>query len=181
MRQRSVSSRKSGSAISIRRRHTIREHRAADRVVELARAGGDGAIEWCEPDDLAGLRADVERASAVTVGAAQRGIATEAATGVQLHRVLCAHSEGPSGVTRWAQLAEEWAGVRGGGSGWYAGQPLLVTANDYDTKVYNGDVGVVIAHDGDPADLRAAFARGGDVALLYPNQLVAVRTVYAMT
>ncbi|NMD54078.1 MULTISPECIES: exodeoxyribonuclease V subunit alpha [Tsukamurella] len=152
----------------------------ADRVVELARAGGDGAIEWCEPDDLDGLRADVERASAVTVGAAQRGLAAEAATGVQLHRVLCAHSEGPSGVTRWAQLAEEWAGVRGGG-GWYAGQPLLVTANDYDTKVYNGDVGVVIAHEGDPADLRAAFARGGDVALLYPNQLVAVRTVYAMT
>ena len=152
----------------------------ADRVVELARAGGDGAIEWCEADDLAGLRADVERASAVTVGAAQRGLAAEAATGVQLHRVLCAHSEGPSGVTRWAQLAEEWARVRGGG-GWYAGQPLLVTANDYDTKVYNGDVGVVIAHEGDPADLRAAFARGGDVALLYPNQLVAVRTVYAMT
>ncbi|MBS4102243.1 exodeoxyribonuclease V subunit alpha [Tsukamurella paurometabola] len=153
----------------------------ADRVVELAHAGGDGAIEWCEPDDLAGLRADVERASAVTVGAAQRGLAAEAATGVQLHRVLCAHSEGPSGVTRWAQLAEEWAGVRGGSAGWYAGQPLLVTANDYDTKVYNGDVGVVIAHDGDASDLRAAFARGGDVALLYPNQLVAVRTVYAMT
>lgn len=153
----------------------------ADRVVELARAGGDGAIEWCEPDDLAGLRADVERASAVTVGAAQRGLAADAATGVQQHRVLCAHSEGPSGVTRWAQLAEEWAGVRGGGFGWYAGQPLLVTANDYDTKVYNGDVGVVIAHEGDPTDLRAAFARGGDVALLYPNQLVAVRTVYAMT
>lgn len=152
----------------------------ADRVVELARAGGDGAIEWCEADDLDGLRADVERTSAVTVAAAQRGLAAEAAAGVQLHRVLCAHSEGPSGVTRWAQLAEEWAGIRGG-AGWYAGQPLLVTANDYDTKVYNGDVGVVIAHEGDPADLRAAFARGGDVALLYPNQLVAVRTVYAMT
>lgn len=152
----------------------------ADRVVELARAGGDGAIEWCESDDLAGLRADVERASAVTVRAAQSGVAADAATGVQLHRVLCAHSEGPSGVTRWAQLAEEWAGVRGG-AGWYAGQPLLVTANDYDTKVYNGDVGVVIAHEGDSSDLRAAFARGADVALLYPNQLVAVRTVYAMT
>ncbi len=152
----------------------------ADAVVELARAGGGGAIEWCAADDLAGLRDDVQRASAVTVDAARRGLAAEAAAGVQLHRVLCAHSEGPSGVTRWAQLAEEWAGVRGG-SGWYAGQPLLVTANDYDTRVYNGDVGVVIAHEGDPADLRAAFARGGDVALLYPNQLVAVRTVYAMT
>ncbi|KXO95940.1 exodeoxyribonuclease V subunit alpha [Tsukamurella pseudospumae] len=153
----------------------------ADRVIELARDGGDGAIEWCEPDDVEGLRADVRAASAATVAAAQQGLAADAATGVQQHRVLCAHSEGPSGVTRWAQLAEEWAGARSGGAGWYAGQPLLVTANDYDTKVYNGDVGVVIAHDGDPADLRAAFARGSDVALLYPNQLVAVRTVYAMT
>lgn len=153
----------------------------ADRVIELARAGGDGAIEWCEPDDLAGLRADVEAASAATGAAARVGRAVEAASAVQLHRVLCAHSEGPSGVTRWAQLAEEWSGVRPGGSGWYAGQPLLVTANDYDTKVYNGDVGVVIAHGGDPADLRAAFSRGGELALLYPNQLMAVRTVYAMT
>ncbi|MCA0158981.1 ATP-dependent RecD-like DNA helicase, partial [Tsukamurella sp. M9C] len=152
------------------------------RVLCAHSEGPSGVTRWAQlAEEWADLRADVERASAVTVGAAQRGHAAEAATGVQLHRVLCAHSEGPSGVTRWAQLAEEWAGVRGGGSGWYAGQPLLVTANDYDTKVYNGDVGVVIAHDGDPADLRAAFARGGDVALLYPNQLVAVRTVYAMT
>ncbi|WP_019202793.1 exodeoxyribonuclease V subunit alpha [Tsukamurella sp. 1534] len=154
----------------------------ADRVIELARSGGGGAIDWCDPDDTDGLRADVAAAGAATVAAARDGHAPEAAKAVQLHRVLCAHSEGPSGVTRWAQLAEEWAGVRiGGGFGWYAGQPLLVTANDYDAKVYNGDVGVVIAHGGDPADLRAAFARGGDVALLYPNQLVAVRTVYAMT
>ncbi|GAB3135129.1 exodeoxyribonuclease V subunit alpha [Tsukamurella serpentis] len=152
----------------------------ADRVIELARAGGDGAIEWCDPDDLDGLRADVAAAGAATASVAREGLAAEAAAGVQRHRVLCAHSEGPSGVTRWAQLAEEWSGVRGG-SGWYAGQPLLVTANDYDAKVYNGDVGVVIAHDGDPTDLRAAFARGSEVALLYPNQLVAVRTVYAMT
>ncbi|GAA1077637.1 exodeoxyribonuclease V subunit alpha [Tsukamurella spumae] len=153
----------------------------ADRVIELARDGGGGAIEWCEPEDVESLRADVRAASAATVAAAQQGLVADAATGVQQHRVLCAHSEGPSGVTRWAQLAEEWAGARTGGAGWYAGQPLLVTANDYDTKVYNGDVGVVIAHDGDPSDLRAAFARGADVALLYPNQLVAVRTVYAMT
>ena len=29
--------------------------------------------------------------------------------------------------------------------GFYAGQPLLVTANDYDLGVFNGDIGVVVA------------------------------------
>ena len=32
--------------------------------------------------------------------------------------------------------------------GLYAGQPLLITGNDYDLGVFNGDIGVVVVSDG---------------------------------
>lgn len=41
--------------------------------------------------------------------------------------------------------AQDW--ILGGtapGDGFYPGQPLLVTGNDYDLGVFNGDIGVVI-------------------------------------
>jgi exodeoxyribonuclease V alpha subunit len=53
-----------------------------------------------------------------------------------------------------------------------------VTANDYDTGIYNGDTGVVVNIDGRPM---AAFARGQSIKMLHPSQLVSATSVYAMT
>jgi exodeoxyribonuclease V alpha subunit len=49
--------------------------------------------------------------------------------------------------------------------GRYAGQPLLVTANDYENNLFNGDIGVVV-QQGD--DLVAAFRRGGGEPVMLP-------------
>ncbi|MEE2034541.1 ATP-binding domain-containing protein, partial [Rhodococcus chondri] len=89
----------------------------------------------------------------------------------------------PYGVQRWARQAMEWIGTSTGRrldpDRWYPGQPLLVTANDHETRIYNGDTGVVVRRaDG---DLVAAFARGREPFLLHPSRLSAVQTVYAMT
>ena len=62
---------------------------------------------------------------------------------------------------------------------WYAGRPLLVTANDYELKLYNGDTGVVVS-DGAGA-LVAVFGRGAEPVRLAPSRLSAVQTVHAMT
>ena len=43
------------------------------------------------------------------------------------------------------------------------GRPVLVTANDYDTGLFNGDTGVVVATADGP---RVAFARGGAAHVL---------------
>jgi exodeoxyribonuclease V alpha subunit len=65
------------------------------------------------------------------------------------------------------------------GPGWYVGQPLIVTENDYSLGLYNGDIGVVV-NDGQNR-MVAAFERGGEVVTLSPTRLAAVDTVYAMT
>ncbi|MCW2621665.1 MAG: putative exodeoxyribonuclease alpha chain [Frankiales bacterium] len=153
----------------------------ADRVLALLHAGGP-AVSFVPPTDTAGLRADVVSSSLVVAKAAEAGDAGAALAGLELHRLLCAHREGPWGVSEWDRRAREWVGAALGRvldpAIWYAGQPLLVTKNDYDAKVYNGDTGVVVA-EGD--EVTAVFARVGEPVRLHPSRLEALRTVYAMT
>jgi len=75
-------------------------------------------------------------------------------------------------------LAEEIEGF-GDEGGWYAGRPLLVTENDYELRLYNGDTGVVVSTGG--AGVSAAFERRGQILEFRPTRLSAVDTVYAMT
>ena len=61
----------------------------------------------------------------------------------------------------------------------YVGRPLLVTENDYELGLYNGDTGVIVQRAG--ARPTAAFERGGELLHFSPLRLGAVDTVYAMT
>src|SRR5262249_15600373 len=57
---------------------------------------------------------------------------------------------------------------------WYAGRPVLVTANDYGLGLYNGDTGVTVVRDG---SLRAVI---GDKTFA-TSRLADVETMHAMT
>ncbi|WP_280236664.1 exodeoxyribonuclease V subunit alpha [Nocardia cyriacigeorgica] len=155
----------------------------ADTALELLRAGG-GALSLCEPDDIVAVRADVVDAARRVTEAALAGDAAAALTALESHRLLCAHRQGPFGVERWDRMGAEWAAAAGAGPDtgqptWYPGQPLLVTANDHEARIYNGDTGVVIRRpDG---SLRAALQRGSEPYLVHPTQFPAVVTVFAMT
>ena len=61
----------------------------------------------------------------------------------------------------------------------YVGRPLLVTENDYELGLHNGDTGVVVRTGEDR--VVAVFERGGESVAFTPNRLGAVETVYAMT
>ncbi|SDE21883.1 exodeoxyribonuclease V subunit alpha [Rhodococcus tukisamuensis] len=153
-----------------------------DEVIAILRAGGD-AVSFVGPDDWDAVRGDVVATSAAVTAAALAGNAAAALKQSESHRLLCAHRGGQYGVSWWARRSMEWVSEASGHaldpSRWYPGQPLLVTANDHDTKIYNGDTGVVVRRaDG---ELVAAFARGDEPFLLHPSRLAAVQTVYAMT
>ncbi|MGI8681733.1 MAG: exodeoxyribonuclease V subunit alpha [Mycobacteriales bacterium] len=134
------------------------------------------------PIGLESLRLDVEIAGRALVAAALAGDVTGALDALEGHRLLCAHRLGPYGVTRWSAEVERWVAavaeseVEGE---WYLGRPLLVTTNDYELKLYNGDTGVVV--DGGARGPLAAFRQGGEIVLLPPGRLSAVQTVHAMT
>lgn len=101
-------------------------------------------------------------------------------------RVLCAVREGQFGVTAINKLVEAilaQAGLIKPGTAMYAGRPVLVTANDYTQRLYNGDVGLLLP---DPAaapssTLRAFFDTQDGVKSVPPARIPAHETVYAMT
>jgi exodeoxyribonuclease V alpha subunit len=147
----------------------------ADRALALLHEG-DPQISLVGPHSVDGAREDLRRADRRTRAAAAAGDVTEALRRLDDHRLLCAHREGPYGVRTWDRLAAEW--VDAPGDEWYPGQPLLITANDHEARVYNGDTGVVVDIGG---DLVAAFARGDSAVRLPPTLLNSVQTVHAMT
>ncbi|MFD4367387.1 exodeoxyribonuclease V subunit alpha [Rhodococcus sp. NPDC058521] len=154
----------------------------ADSALEILARGTSG-VSFHRPEDLEDLRNDVVRASLRVHEAAEKGDASGALTALESHRLLCAHRDGPFGVERWAARAVGWVGEATGRRldphQWYPGQPLLVTANDYEARIYNGDAGVVVrGENGEPT---AAFERGDGIFLRHPSLLSAVQTVYAMT
>jgi exodeoxyribonuclease V alpha subunit len=128
------------------------------------------------------LTVDVLDAGGRLVEAARGGDAEAALAALERHRVLCGHREGPYGVARWAQQVEEWLAEANDGytkdGRWYVGRPLLVTSNDYQLRLFNGDTGVVVSVEGEP---RAAFRRDGHVDLIGPSRLSDVQTVHAMS
>lgn len=67
-------------------------------------------------------------------------------------RVLCAHRDGPAGEsTLNRRITEQLASMNLlQPTGWnYVGRPLMVTGNDYQLNLFNGDTGVVVPQQGD--------------------------------
>ena len=156
----------------------------ADAALRVLRSG-DQAVSFVPPGELEALRDDVVRTASVVTAAALAGDIPAALAGLELHRLLCAHRTGPAGVGEWDRIAREWVSTSPAstrlptGDEFFAGQPLLVTANDHEAKVYNGDTGVVVRQpDG---TLVVAFARVGEPVLRSPASLAAVETVHALT
>jgi exodeoxyribonuclease V alpha subunit len=178
-----------------------RGHRFGPGIGELAQAirAGDGdaviallrdpppGVRWLACDvaaepDLAPIRETLLTVARTMITSARNGAAEDALRALAGFRILCAHRRGPYGVSSWTARAEGWLEHElpglATGERWYPGRPLLVTENDYELGLNNGDTGVVIQE----ADrIFAAFERGGAVARYSPTRLGAVDTVYAMT
>jgi exodeoxyribonuclease V alpha subunit len=158
----------------------------ADAVIALLRHP-PADVRWLEADvaaepDLHAVRDSMIAAARAMIGAAREGRAQDALSALAGFRILCAHRRGPYGVSTWTARAEGWLETElpglATGERWYPGRPLLVTENDYELGLNNGDTGVVIQE----ADRSlAAFERGGSVARYSPTRLSAIETVYAMT
>ncbi|BBZ37454.1 exodeoxyribonuclease V subunit alpha [Mycobacterium conspicuum] len=153
----------------------------ADRVVEVLRTGGEH-VEWIDDDHPGERLREVLVPHALRVReAAVLGDAGQALTILDEHRLLCAHRQGPHGASHWNRQVQRWLSEETGqppSLEWYAGRPLLVTANDYGLRIYNGDTGVVVAG---PDGLRAVIAGAGGLLNFATSRLAEIQTMHAMT
>ena len=144
----------------------------ADRVLDLLDGGG-AAVPGRRHR---GAEAEAKEAGAALRSAATTGDAVRCLALQARHRLLCAHRHGPYGVSHWNEQISRWTG--GAPGEWRPGQPLIVTANDYENGLYNGDTGVVVRT---PDGLRAAFPADPAPRLLPLSRLAAVSSANALT
>ena len=100
-------------------------------------------------------------------------------------RILCALREGPFGVKAINAQVEQFIKRKNNikqNELWYAGQPILITENDYSLNLFNGDLGIVFPNDDNDNELRVFFP-GPDGALrkLRPFRLPVYEIAYAIT
>jgi exodeoxyribonuclease V alpha subunit len=165
----------------------------AEAAIDVLRGGHD-EITWLpvafgeDGEDPATVELPVVREASLAAGrsvlaAARDGDGRRALAALSAFRLLCAHRRGPFGVGTWsarqqAWLAEEIDDLDLDGRD-YVGRPLLVTENDYELGLYNGDTGVIVRTGENHA--MAMFERAGELVSFSPLRLGAVETVYAMT
>jgi exodeoxyribonuclease V alpha subunit len=185
-----------GRVTVLRRMRRFGEDSAIAELAEAVRTGDtDGAlsllgegradVRWVQSDDDAALRGvldEVATVGAELVSAALAGDAVTALEAADRIKVLAATRRGPLGLDEWTGRIE--AAVAGQvamfhpGRRWHVGRPVLVTANDRDNGVFNGDVGVVVRGDG---AMEVAITDGDGIRLLPPSRLDRVETWWAMT
>jgi len=133
-------------------------------AVDAAAAPGRAVVL----DELVGPGSDV-------VALARSGDADGALVALGACQLLCAHRRGPYGVEAWNRHVGGRLGVTASSP---AGRPVLVTRNDSDLGVFNGDVGVVVA---DGESTRVAFGSAAGTRRLAPVQLEHTETAHALT
>ena len=105
------------------------------------------------------------------------------------YRLLVALRNGQSGVEQVNRQVEQLLvahgllAARSGDSLWYPGRPVMISRNDYDLGLFNGDVGITLWQtEGDQPQLKVAFpASDGGIRWLLPSRLPAHETAFAMT
>lgn len=100
-------------------------------------------------------------------------------------RILCAVRGGPCGVGAVNILVEnmlEDAGLLTRGKTWYVGRPVLIRRNDYNLRLFNGDIGIFLPDVVSGSDFRVFFPGSeGRFRVFHPLRLPEHETVYAMT
>jgi exodeoxyribonuclease V alpha subunit len=150
-------------------------------VLSAARAD----VRWIDPAADAGqlreLQHEVGRHAQHIAAQAAAGDAPAALASLYFLRTLCAHRHGPWGVNEWNGLIERQVHPAAGEQ-WFVGLPVMVTSNDAKLGLFNGDIGVVVHHNG---QRRVAFSDANEsaqsVRYFSPAQLGSTEPVHAMT
>lgn len=157
----------------------------SERALELLRDDQTHELVWVDGDDVAGVERLQEEAGAAAVevvGAAQTGKADAGLKHLADLKVLCATRQGPLGSYLWSDRIEAIAARlmpdAGIGRRDYVGRPVIVTSNDYFNRLFNGDVGLVVAGADRPV---VAFADASGIRELAMSQIGDVETWWAMT
>ena len=155
--------------------------------LNLARADGNNEANW---RDIPGPK-EMEKALEEIVLSGYRDMfkaktLEEAFLAFGSFRILCAHREGPYGVYAVNQMVEKILSDKGliQGGVWFKGRPIMTVSNDYDLRLFNGDIGLSwVDEENSPGDMALYFPSedGNEMRRIEPGRLPGHETVFAMT
>lgn len=100
-------------------------------------------------------------------------------------RILCSVRQGPSGtenINELMRLILHEMKLAPGKGDWYHGRQIMITQNDYQLGLFNGDTGIAMREDGHKRNLKIFFRTGnGEIKAIHPSRLGKHETVYATT
>jgi exodeoxyribonuclease V alpha subunit len=156
------------------------------QTVQLLKSGSYGDIQWRElprPESLpAALKEKITEGFAPYLKESDPSKVFDLFNRV---RILCAVREGPYGVNTLNLLVEQILrneGLIKREGRWYRGRPILVTKNDYNLRLFNGDVGITLPDSEARGELRVFFPGLEGIPRKFPPlRLPEHETVFAMT
>jgi exodeoxyribonuclease V alpha subunit len=185
------------AAVELEVSYRFRSQRGIGALAAAVRRGdADGALEVLADPGFADVErldppAVVEELLAPILGELDHcldaGSPAEALERLDRFRILGATRRGVLGIERLNAAVERHLLRLGlpAAESWYRGRPLLVTANDYQVRLYNGDLGVAWPDagrsPGDEGRLHAWFRDGEALRRLPLAKLPAHETAWAMT
>ncbi|MEP1445901.1 MAG: exodeoxyribonuclease V subunit alpha [Paraglaciecola sp.] len=119
------------------------------------------------------------------IQAVQQGEIKQAFNYLNEQQVLCAQKSGFWGVNQLNGLIENELHKQGlidSSRDFYVGRPVMLSKNDHQLKLFNGDIGIVMPDPDNSALTKVWFVTPeGDVRGLLPSRLPSLETLYAMT
>lgn len=101
------------------------------------------------------------------------------------YRILTATRAGDGSVEHLNRLTERAladAGLIAPSDRYYAGRPIIIRRNDYNLRLFNGDIGIIRPDENSGGALRAFFSgEDGTLRALAPTRLPEHETAFAMT
>ena len=186
-----------GAVVALRRNYRFAETGGIYRVSTAINSGdaeatitalqeGGGEVEW-QPLSAAIKLGDALRERIVTgfEPSLKTDDPLEALAHLQKFRILCAVRQGPFGVENLNAIAEEVladAGLIPPRRDRYRGRPIMVTQNDYNLALFNGDSGIVLPDPSADGELRAFFLSAeGKLRRFLPSRLPVHETAFGIT
>lgn len=184
--------------IELRTNYRFRDDSGIHRLSSMVNAGdADGAIALLDAGGIADIASAPTPSPAALADAllprviGGYGAFLAAATPEEAlrrlgdFRILCATRRGPFGVENINRLAEHalaGEGLIDAETAHYHGRPVLIRTNDYQLRLFNGDVGLILRDAESGGELRAFFLDAeGCLRRVLPARLPAHETTFAMT
>lgn len=158
----------------------------ADEAIRVLRGEDHSDVSWKElPNPRALAQPLQEAATSGFRHYLETDNPAEALSRFADFRILCALRHGPMGVVELNRLVAQLLGKAGllrENDHWFRGRPIMVTRNDYNAKLFNGDIGITLFDPTEPGEKRIFFPTvENQIRRVLPSRLPVHETAFAMT